>query len=303
MGTAKKFLCVVIALLCALLLFSCGKKAYSVNTKDSGESDAQTVTTDSAEDTQPDVWDESGSVHIAFSDGGAEIDRSGAAFAGGVLTVNTPGVYVLSGELEGSIFVSLGKNDSVQLVFNGLIVRSTGTAAVNIAGAGQAVVTLAPESENILSDSSDYAENKGDEPNACLFSKCDLTVNGTGSLSVTGNANNGIGTKDSLLIQNGNITVSAAKNALKGNDSVTVTGGNITVTSATDGIKSDKEDSPSKGFVDITGGNVDITCSDDGIQAVSRVAVSGCTVTVSAADKTVNCDGNVNIEDGCLTEK
>ena len=51
---------------------------------------------------------------------------------------------------------------------------------------------------------------------ACIFSHDDLTINGSGALTVTGNLNDGIHSKDDLIITGGNLSVTAVNDGLKG---------------------------------------------------------------------------------------
>ena len=67
-----------------------------------------------------------------------------------------------------------------------------------------------------------------------------------------------------------------------------------------DAIKSDNETEPGKGKVVISGGTLQLTCADDGIQAQTVTIRQGASVTVNAADKPVNCDGAVYIDEGSL---
>lgn len=228
-----------------------------------------------------------------------DISLSDIQCDGEYYNITAPGTYRLYGNLTGGVRVEVEKSEKVKLILDGADISNSSGAALYIATADKVTLTLAEGGENILSDGSDYSF-KGSEPNACLFSKDDLTIDGGGSLSVIGHCNNGIGTKNDLKILSGTISVTAPKNAIKGNDSVEIGGGNITVTGCKDGIKSDNETDERKGFVAITGGNISLTCADDGIQAFRRVNISGCSLSIAAGDKTVNCDGDVNIAEGCM---
>jgi hypothetical protein len=83
------------------------------------------------------------------------------------------------------------------------------------------IITLAENTENHLTDGEAYIleDIDSDEPNAAIFSKSDLTINGSGSLIVKANYNNGIQSKDDLKITEGNINVCAK------NDGINVAGG------------------------------------------------------------------------------
>ena len=154
-----------------------------------------------------------------------------------------------------------------------------------------------------MSDGETYAFEDGAEPNACIYSADDMTIKGSGSLYVYAKCKNGIQTKNDLRIKDGDITVTAPNNALKGKDSVEISGGIINVTGADDGIKSDNEKEEGRGVVVISGGEINISCQDDGIQAYNSVDISGnARVYIDANDKAINCDGTVNVEEGCVAE-
>ena len=292
---------VCLLLLILLTMAACTPQDGTIYTP-STETSTETGTTHSDFD-ETDTWNPAAATSIQLEGETAQIDGDGAIFTEGDVYIDKEGVYVLAGEFSGSIRVTLTKEERAHLILNGAHIQCSRTAAINITRADKVVITLAPGSENTLSDGSDYVTESGAEPNACLFSKDDLTLNGTGTLTVLGNCNNGIGTKNDLKILDGNITINASKNALKGNDSVRISGGNIHVTMCADAVKSDNETDPDKGFVSISGGTLECTCADDGIQAVTGVFISDASVTVTAADKAVNCDGETKIEEGCLTRK
>ena len=142
-----------------------------------------------------------------------------------------------------------------------------------------------------------------DEPTGCLFSKDDLTINGYGTLTVNGNYNNGIASKNDLKIVSGNITVTAKNNAIKGKDSFLMNSGTLVVNSDDDGIKVNEDEDISKGFICIEGGTVTVNAEDDALTAVYSVTITGGTVTTYVGGKAVNCTGTVNIAHGCLIEK
>lgn len=295
-----------ILLLITLLLCACTGQNNTVY-KPAPES---TQATESGSEAKPeysdfdlnDTWDPETAVTVTLDGENAQIQGDGATLAdNAILHIDSEGTYILQGEFTGSVQISLAKTEKAQIVLNGVTIRSQNTAAICITSADKVAITLAPGTENTLSDGSDYVTDRGMEPNACLFSKDDLTINGTGTLNIFGNCNNGIGTKNDLKIVSGTLTVNASKNALKGNDSIHILDGNITVSICSDGIKSDNETDPGKGNVTISGGTLQLNCTDDGIQAAHTVTVfEAASVTITAADKPVNCDGTVRIDEGSL---
>lgn len=249
-----------------------------------------------------DSWAEA--VTVTFSEAGVLVNGGGVSSEGGTAYIHQAGTYILSGSCaNGQIVVEVGKDDKVQLVLAGLTLTCPDSAPLYVISADKVSITLAPGSANSLTDGESYTRPFDKAPNACVYSRDDLTINGTGALTVTAHYNNGIGCKNDLHITGGALTVTAPKNALKGNGSVAILNGTITLNAGKDGIKADNEENDAKGYVYIAGGAIDITAGDDAIQAVQDVTITGGSILVSAGDKTVNSDGIQDVASGVITQK
>ena len=251
---------------------------------------------------QRDTWE--AAIAITFAEGGATVGGTGAQADGATVRIASPGTYLLSGECaNGQVLVEVSKEDKVQLVFCGLTLTCEDSAPVYVISADKVSITLAEGTVNTLADGVNYTREFEHMPNACIYSRDDLTINGTGELTVTGNFNNGIGTKNDLRIVSGTITVGARKNALKGNDSVAIREGVITLEAGKDGIKAENEEEEGKGYVYIAGGTLMITAGDDAIQAQQDVTITGGEIHVAAKGKTVNSKGTQDVTPGVITKK
>nr|MDD6335480.1 carbohydrate-binding domain-containing protein [bacterium] len=223
-------------------------------------------------------------VTIALSDGGITVSGEGAQASGSTVTITSAGVYRLSGQLtDGQVRVSSPDKGCVRLILDGVDIRCATSAPLYILEADKTVITLAEGSRNRLADGTAYTYADGeDEPNACLFSKDDLTINGAGALEVSANANNGIGGKDDVTIVNGNITVNAQNNGIKGKDNLYIAGGTLTVTSGGDALKSDNATDAGMGNIIITGGTLVLNAGEDGLQAEYAVLIGGGELTIQS---------------------
>ena len=172
------------------------------------------------------TWDNTATV-VSFDKDKIEVNGTGAEDAGGDLRITKAGTYVASGELNGSITVNCGDSDNVKLVLNGVKITSDDGAAIIVENADKLLITLAADTENELND----ADTRDDDAEdiACIYSHDDLTVNGSGSLTVNGNYKNGIEGNDDVKLVNGSITVNAVNNAIKGKDSLYIKDGTLTV--------------------------------------------------------------------------
>jgi len=330
----RKKLFIVFSVFFCICLFGCGKKSQDSSMDTEAKTDVQETGIGNGSDIKADVEEDTGlssaeikekevtiangitvkfskfevssdydssSAVVILKDNDITVEGEGAKADGNTVTISKEGTYVISGKLsDGQIVVEAAKTDKVQLVLNGVDVACTTGAPLCVQSADKTVLTLAEGSTNVFTDGADGNE----EQNACIFSKDDLAVNGTGTLTVNGNYNNGIGSKNDLEIISGTVNVTAVKNGLKGNDSVAVLTGTINVTAGKDGIKSDNDTEAGKGYVYIENADVTVKAGDDGIQAVSVLVFSKGRYQVECEGKKTNCDGVEEIaEDVAVEEK
>lgn len=259
-------------------------------------------------------WDDSATV-ITLSGSSALATGEGASVSGSTVTITNAGTYVISGTLaDGQIVIAAKNTDKVHLILNGADITNQTGAPVYASQCDKLIVTLADGTENRLSDggaSFQYADTANEEPNAALFCKDDLAINGQGSLQVNAGFHNGIGTKDDLVIISGNIAVNAANHGLRGNDSVTIVDGSLNITAGGDGIQTHNTEDLALGWVLIQGGALHIVSIHDGIQADTAlvitngdisVAAGGTAVTDASSDsfKGIKSGGTVLISGGSL---
>ena len=200
-------------------------------------------------------------------------DAPGVYGNGSILTITLPGEYVLKGNLtNGQIIVDCEQEGKVRLYFNGVSGHCANGPALYIkACSPRLTVELVEGTDNRLSDGKSYKET---DPSGVIYSKGDLTITGTGFLTVTGSYKNGIVSKDDLRIKGGKINVQAVNNGISGKDYVEIYDGEITIKAGNDGIKTTNED-PGLGYIFIEGGIVDITCGDGPLSYVHDLRITG----------------------------
>ena len=232
-------------------------------------------------------------------------DGSGVAVDGNIVTITSAGTYNISGTLnDGQLVVDTADEETVVLVLNGVNTTCATSAPIYVRNAEKTVLTLADGTENYVTDGASYVfENaEAGEPNAAIFSKDDLTINGNGALTVNANYDNGIVSKDDLKITGGNITVNAVNDGIKGKDSVAVLDGTLTIVAGSDGLQASNVEDVEKGYIAIEGGTLDITAGLDAIQAETSLLVSGGNLMLtsgagqnSTADSTKGLKAGVDI--------
>lgn len=284
--------CVAAVILAMCLMTSgCGSQNYTTNNKNTDTTIASSITAQDTNVTHADDADNykteiTGEFSITSTDGSTITQNDS------VYTITQAGEYTVTGLLsEGQIVVNADDNAEITIVLNGTSITRSNGSPIYIKNADNVKIKSEENTYNCIVDARTEADDNSDNSssengNAAIYAACDLKLVGKGALSVTGNYNNGIQSKDDLSIKNVTIKVNAVNNAIKGNDEVAIESGEIIAISRKgDGIKTSNSSlstkGKQKGNVIISGGNIDIYAACDGIDAAYGVDVSG--------------DGNLNI--------
>ncbi|MDR1393482.1 MAG: carbohydrate-binding domain-containing protein [Bifidobacteriaceae bacterium] len=219
----------------------------------------------------------------------------------GSAEISQPGAYILSGGLtDGQVKVEVNGRGLVQLVLDGVDITSRTSAAIDIESADEVVIILASGSVNSLTDAVVYA-NPEDEPDAALFSRADLSIAGSGKLTVTGQAGDAIASKDGLVIAGGEIQVRAADDAVKGRDYVRLVGGRLQVEAGGDGIKSTNDEDPGTGYVLLEGGEAVIEAAVDCLDAAGDALVTAGSASLQCGDDAIHGERRLVMDGGSVT--
>lgn len=236
-----------------------------------------------------DTYDEASAALIEMNNMDVTVTGAGVSIQDNKILITQGGTYIFEGSLtNGQIYVNVGDQDKVQLVLNNVDIFCNTSAPIYIANADKTVITLPEGTVNSVSDSYSMLD---DTAKGCIYSKDDLTFNGTGTLNVTGNYNNAISCKNDLTIVGGTYNLTATNNGLKGNDSISILTCNMKIESMDDGCKTDNDTDADKGYIFIAGGIFDITANDDCFQSTRAFIIQGGSVTARCYGKPVNCDG------------
>ncbi len=273
----------------------------TLSTTETGSADTENSLDESAMDlefTARDLdvgYEESTAVQVTLSDSGIQVSGDGAEADGTTLTIKEEGTYVISGSLSsGQIVIEADDSAKIHLVLNGVSVRCENSAALLIRGADKVFVTLAEGSENTLESGSEAPSGEDENVDGVIFSRSDLTLNGSGSLTINAGYKHGIVSKDDLVITGGVYNITAVGGGLYGKDCVKILDGTFNLNVEMDGIQSDNEEDADRGFVYIVGGTYDITAGHDGIQAETLLKVADGTINITTGTGSV---GNTKTEE------
>ena len=282
----KKYLSIILvfSLVCCLLT-GCGKPSDNGGTsvtKPSGTAsdpvDVDFSKADADMFTDRDgktEYEESKAVSIQLNGTSATSSSNSVKISGSTVTITEEATYVISGTLtDGMIIVNAEDTAKLQIVLNGVDITSKTSAALYILEADKVFVTLADGKTNTLANGGSFTAIDENNIDAAVFSKQDLTFNGSGSLTVTSPAAHGIVCKDDLVFTGGTYTVNSASHGLDANDSVRVSNSTkLTIDAGKDGIHCENTDDASLGFIYISDGTMNIEAEGDGIAAGAYVQI------------------------------
>lgn len=221
------------------------------------------------------------------------------------VSITAAGTYVFSGDCDnGSITVKKGVT-GVTIVLNGLTLTNDDSAAITLNKTAEASLIAAAGTTNTVADTAG-----ANDENAAVKVKSGaaLAIGGTGTLTVDGNAKNGIkGAADAAItVAEVKLNINAANDGLSCDDELNITGGTLSITAGGDAVKASPDtgdtenpDTTSLGNVTISGGTLTLSAAEDGIQADGDLTISGGTFhvktngghTTALTDDSASCKG------------
>lgn len=244
-------------------------------------------------------------VTLTDSSATAKGKYTGYEIDGTDVSITAAGTYVFSGDCDnGSITVKKGVT-GVTIVLNGLTLTNDDSAAITLNKTAEASLIAAAGTTNTVADT----EGSSDENAAVkVKSGAALAIGGTGTLTVDGNAKNGIkGAADAVItVAEVKLNINAADDGLSCDDELNITGGTLNITAGGDAVKASPDtgdtenpDTTSLGNVTISGGTLTLNATGDGIQADGDLTISGGTFhvktnggnTTALTDDSASCKG------------
>lgn len=201
------------------------------------------------------------------------------------VTIDAAGTYVITGTAKNStVIVNASADAEVHLVFDNVSITNTNKPTVYAVNAKNVYVTTTQNSTNNLKVTGEFTEDDGNDINAVIFAKTNITLNGLGTLNIDSSAN-GVASNSDLKITGGIYNVNTIKHGFKALNSIRVADGTFNINATKDGFHSENEDDLTTGYVYIAGGNFTINSEDDGI---------------NASEKATNYDVQIEINGGNL---
>ncbi|MBW4081979.1 carbohydrate-binding domain-containing protein [Paenibacillus sp. S150] len=216
------------------------------------------------------------------------------------VTLSEEGVYVLSGEVNNvTITVDAAEEAKIQIVLDGVSITNEDSPAIYVKAADKVFVT-STDSENHMEVTGSYVADGDTNLDAVIFSRADITLNGTGTLDIVSSQGNGISSKDDLKITGGVYSIQSLADALEANDAILIYDGTITIDTDKDALHSENEEDASLGNIYIEGGTLNITAADDAITGSNIVQIDGGTIDIKSAQEGIEAN-HVIVNDGQIT--
>ena len=198
------------------------------------------------------------------------------------ISITEEGVYVISGTAKNvSIIVNVDDETKVQLVLADLTIINDSKPCIYVKNADKVFITMT--GDNNLSVTGTFEADGNINTDAVIFSKDDITLNGSGSLTIS-STDNGITGKDDIKITGGTITINCVNDAIEANNSIAINDGNITINSKKDGMHAEYSDDDTVGYIYIAGGTINITATDDALHATTVLQIDDGTITTNSRE-------------------
>ncbi len=299
----KKKIYIILALIVATAIFvtGCSSKSdtssMAQNNIDIVES-ASTVTTEAStiavdtEFTAKDLevgYEETTATRISLNGSNILVSGDGVTVQDTTVKIVKEGSYVISGTLDnGQILVDAGDSDKLQLILDNAAINCNSSAPIYIKNADKVFLTLENGTQNTLTDGTEYIQNDDNTVDGTIYSTSDLTLNGSGMLTINANYKHGIVSKDDLVITGGTYQISAVKDALNGKDCVKIRDGEFVLTSVDgNGIQSKNGEDTTKGYIYISGGSISIPDCQEGLEGTA-IVIAGGEIDIHAEDDGLN---------------
>jgi len=192
------------------------------------------------------------------------VSGTGVAVDGSIIRITAGGDFTVTGTLEnGKIIIST--TDRVKLRLSNTSITCKNDSAIFVEQSDKTFITMESGTTNTIT-------SKGTEEGA-IYSKDDLEIKGSGTLSIGSQLGHGIKASDDLNIENGTLIIIAARDGIHTNETCDISGGTLTITAAKDGIESEEN-------LLIRGGNLTITAGGQEYTAAGEVTIDESNATI-----------------------
>lgn len=291
-----KKLYILAVILFTIFFIGCDMSTSSLTTSSQTTTETTTSAPISVEDVVGEDVDFDDGYYVEYEeDDYVILDESSESYL-----ITEEGTYVLTGTITETIVVQLNDEEDVRIILDNVTITSTENAAIMILSADDVEISIPEGTENYLSDSSNYTD-ENIEYNAVIYSEADLVINGLGYLNIDANYNNGIVSKDDLMIVDVTIELTSIDDGIIGRDSLLIQNADITLVVDGDGLVSTNEENTEEGYIYIESGTFSISSGSDSIDAVNYIIITDGEFDIQSDSKGLKSDTSIYISGGNIT--
>lgn len=283
-----------------------------------------------------DVSGEQANAEITLSGSSATLsDTTRGSVSNGTVTITSKGIYRVTGSGENlSIVINDdSKSGNIYLILDGVTMTNAETPCIEAESCDKLIIQSVGENHLTFNNSNSSAKQ-----DAAIYAKDDITVNGSGTLTID-SKQHGIVCKNDCRITGSSLTINADSIGVQISDSLRIGGGTISITSGHDGIqasnkdnsayfylekadvtvnacydgisvKADDDNAAFSGYVTLESGSLNITAgggsdhsknsdtSQKGIKTDGKITVNDTKLQISAADDAIHGNADIVIQSG-----
>ncbi len=269
---------IFIVLIISVFLLSACSQTDDLNTNETENESSQTTSVQAeSQDTTQDTSQLD--VNYPNTDFIYEVDDNLIAVNDKDAVITNSGSYEFTGDYN-SITVNVDKDIDegvVYLVLNNANITSQTSTPINIIEGKDVVLLL--EGTNTVTQG-EISTTDTEFPSAAIYSKADTAISGDGGLTVTTSYQDGINSRDDLIIDGGDITVNSVEDGIVGKDLLAISKASIDIDCGKDGLKTSNDEDEDRGNLIIIDGNYNIDAENDGISAQQEMQIDGGTFNI-----------------------
>lgn len=199
----------------------------------------------------------------------------------------TGGVYILTGQITDTIEID-AQDEIVYLILDNADVRTFDGPAILVRSAAKVVITAKEGTENVLADCAYHSEKNTE---AAVFSHSDITVNGSGKLTITGFLKDAVYTDGIFKAVNTELRVKAKRAAVNADDGMLLMPSKMIAEAEKTGLKSGLHKKTGKGTIYILGGNNTVIAGNTAIVSGRDLYVGDCVLNLNAVVSDIYTEG------------
>lgn len=208
------------------------------------------------------------------------------------------GEYYLTGSRDSTLKID-APGQTVHLYLDNVAMKAKEGPAIACLRGEKLIITALADTENILADSGIYDLQL--EQTACVDVDCDLILNGSGKINVTGLYKDAVRSSDRLKLLDIQLDIRCKRTGLHGNDGIAAENTGIVIAAEKNGFRTTKKGAEGRGSIVIQGGNLSVTAGRYAFLAEKgNIYLADCVLNLRSVLSDFGGEGSVYAQEGVL---